>query len=467
VNARPLILRSLHVDCLNDVHSGLNHCQPLDLVHPHSEWELARAVVEARDSRVPIIASGSRHAMGGQQFCNGGVVLDCRKLNKVLSFDPAAGIVEVEAGIEWPELVDFLQPTRWSIVQKQTGADHLTVGGAIAANIHGRGLAFRPLIQDIEDLTIVNAAGELIPCSRTENAELFRHAVGGYGMFGIVYSARLRLAPRLILRRVVRHTRADELVASFQQLIAAGFLYGDWQFAIDDTSDEFLDLGILSAYEPAGAGLQPNARKTLTAESWRRLLLLAHTDKSHAFQEYSRHYLATDGQLYSSDTHQLSPYLDGYHEAIDSATGAKACGSEMITELFVPRTALATFLSHARQHLRQCRANVIYGTVRLIEREDETVLAWARESWACIIFNLHVDHEPYSIARAQDAFRGLIDCALGAGGSYYLTYHRWATRAQLLKAHPAIQSVFTAKRRLDPSGLFQSDWYRHHNRLIA
>ena len=37
---------------------------------------------------------------------------------------------------------------------------------------------------------------------------------------------------------------------------------------------------------------------------------------------------------------------------------------------------------------------MIYGTVRLIERDDETVLAWAREPWACIIFNLHVDHTP-------------------------------------------------------------------------
>lgn len=467
MNAKPLSLRSQHVACLNDVHSRLNRSQPLDLVHPHSEWDLANAALQARELDVPVIASGSRHAMGGQQFCEGGVVLDCRKLNKVLSFDSDAGIVEVEAGIEWPELIEFLKPTRWSVVQKQTGADHLTIGGAIAANIHGRGLAFRPLIQDIEDLTIVNAAGELIPCSQTENAELFRHVVGGYGMFGIVYSVRVRLAPRRTLRRSVRHTRAEDLIASFQQLIAAGFLYGDWQFAIDDTSDEFLDLGILSAYEPVSAGLQPNATKVLTAENWRRLLLLAHTDKCRAFQEYSRHYLATDGQFYSSDTHQLSPYLDGYHEAIDSATGAKACGSEMITELLVPRPALATFLSHARQHLRQCRANVIYGTVRLIEREEDTALAWAREPWACIIFNLHIDHEPHSIARAQDAFRGLIDCALGVGGSYYLTYHRWATRAQVLKAHPAIQSVFTAKRQLDPSDLFQSDWYRHHNRLIA
>ena len=76
--------------------------------------------------------------------------------------------------------------------------------------------------------------------------------------------------------------------------------------------------------------------------------------------------------------------------------------------------------------LRAHRANVIYGTVRLIEKDDETFLAWARDRYACIIFNLHVDHTPAAIERAAEAFRALIDLGIRHGGSYYLTYHRWA-----------------------------------------
>ena len=58
------------------------------------------------------------------------------------------------------------------------------------------------------------------------------------------------------------------------------------------------------------------------------------------------------------------------------------------------------------------RANgtdVIYGTIRLVERDEETFLAWAREPWACIIFNLHTVHTPEGLERASRAFRGLID----------------------------------------------------------
>ena len=46
----------------------------------------------------------------------------------------------------------------------------------------------------------------------------------------------------------------------------------------------------------------------------------------------------------------------------------------------------------AREELRRRRANVIYGTIRLIERDDETFLPWARDRYACVVFNLHVDH---------------------------------------------------------------------------
>jgi FAD/FMN-containing dehydrogenase len=430
--------------------------------------ELAGIVRESWESGVPIIASGARHAMGGQQFNYNGVVVDCRGLNRILSFDAEAGVIEVEAGIAWPSLIEFLKPTLWSIIQKQTGADNLTLGGAVAANIHGRGLKMRPLVQDIEALTLVDARGDVIVCSREENASLFRHVIGGYGMFGIVYSVRLRLMPRRLLRRSVRHVRSGDLISAFEQLIANGFLYGDWQFAIDDTSNDFLDLGILSAYEPThSTGEDPDNVRKLGASDWRRLLLLAHTDKARGFMEYSRHYLSTNGQVYGSDTHQLSPYLEGYHAAIDSATRATVCGSEMITELHVPRAALAQFLATARSHLRACKANVIYGTVRLIEEDAETALPWARGRWASIIFNLHVDHEPRAIQRAQHAFRSLIDCSLALDGTYYLTYHRWATRSQVLAAHPSLPNVLAEKLQFDPEEMFQSDWYRHHRNLIA
>ena len=109
---------------------------------------------------------------------------------------------------------------------------------------------------------------------------------------------------------------------------------------------------------------------------------------------------------------------------------------------------------------------MVYGTVRLVERDEETLLAWAREPWACTVLNLHVEHDAVSVGRAADAFRALIDVALAFGGSYYLTYHRWARRDQLEAAYPQIHEFVRAKHARDPRGVIQSDWYRHLLRLL-
>src|SRR2546425_9242006 len=84
----------------------------------------------------------------------------------------------------------------WGIRQKQTGADRLSIGGALAANVHGRGLRFKPFIGDVESFVLVDADGIPRTCSREENAALFRLAIGGVGGFGVVASLPLRAAPR-------------------------------------------------------------------------------------------------------------------------------------------------------------------------------------------------------------------------------------------------------------------------------
>ena len=111
---------------------------------------------------------------------------------------------------------------------------------------------------------------------------------------------------------------------------------------------------------------------------------------------------------------------------------------------------------------RKHKVNVIYGTVRLIECDTESFLPWARASWACVIFNLHVDHTPAGLMHAADAFRRLIDLSIARRGSYYLTYHRFATHEQIRAAHPRFEEFLKRKRELDPQQVFTSDWYAHY-----
>jgi FAD/FMN-containing dehydrogenase len=110
---------------------------------------------------------------------------------------------------------------------------------------------------------------------------------------------------------------------------------------------------------------------------------------------------------------------------------------------------------------------VIYGTVRMIERDTESFLAWAREDFACVIFNLHTEHSSAGIAAAADAFRALIDAALACGGSYFLTYHRWARRDQVEAAYPQFAEFLRHKSVHDPDHRLQSQWWRHYQKMFA
>ena len=112
----------------------------------------------------------------------------------------------------------------------------------------------------------------------------------------------------------------------------------------------------------------------------------------------------------------MSTYLDNYHERLDKQLAVADRATEMITEIYVPRPALPSFMAEVAGKFRQNGVPIVYGTVRLIEQDDESVLAWAKQPYACIIFNLHVVHTAEGMDRAAQAFRDLIDMGMARGG---------------------------------------------------
>ncbi len=462
---------------VNDVHSGLNPTRVSRVLRPATIEQLQTAVRESRDSGASVAVCAARHAMGGQQFLTDHALLDTSALNRVISMDHDRGLLTVEAGATWPTVIAAShsmqraahpgRPPRWGIAQKQTGAGGLTIGGAVSANAHGRGLTMKPIVGDIDSLTLVGPEAQLVECSRDVNPDLFRLVVGGYGLFGAIATVTLRLAPRRRLRRVVRVIDIDDAVSAVRRRIADGFLYGDFQFDVDPASPEFLTKGVFSCYQPLdGDEPEPSSPKELSRDDWMKLLLLAHTDKARAFSLYAQHYVGTDGQTYWSDTHQLGVYLDGYHSEIDRAVASPCACSEMITELYVPHDRLIDFLHAAARTLTARSAEVIYGTIRLIRRDDESFLPWAKEDAACVIFNLHVRHSPEGVEHAAGSFRALIDLALERAGRFFLTYHRFATREQLLAGYPELPDFLRRKAAHDPDEVFTSDWHQWLKRTL-
>lgn len=459
---------------VNDIHSQLNPTRVHKIFRARSIADIRQAILTAADAGMSVAVAGGRHAMGGQQFAEDACLIDTSLFNLMLSLDAEAGLVTVQAGITWGTLIEQLKNVQhgaarqWVIKQKPSGADDISIAGSLAANAHGRGLTFKPLVADVESLTLIDADGDQHLLSRSENAELFNLVVGGYGMFGAVAEVTLRLQERAKLQRHVEVIRIADLMSRFERAIAEGFVYGDFQFDIENGSEEFLTRGIFAAYKPVDEEtVVPDEQKVLSLEEWQQLLHLAHVDKRRAFQVYCDHYLQSHGQIYYSDVHQLSKYIDHYHLDLDKKLSAQVPATEIITELYVPRNRLGDFMCAAAAECRQRGTDIIYGTIRLIERDDETFLPWARDRYACIIFNLHTEHSQAGLDRAQSTFKKLIDLATERRGSFYLTYHRFADVPQIEACYPQFRQWLALKREIDPQERFQSNWYRHYRNLFA
>ncbi len=146
---------------VNDVHSQLNRTRVRELLRPRTREELAEIVRSASRKGVPVSVSGCRHSMGGQQFATDSICIDTRSLDRVISFDQEHGLIEAEAGIQWPKLIrTYLEaeersPKQWGIAQKQTGADTFTLAGSLSSNVHGRGLTMKPLIRTLSPVMTV------------------------------------------------------------------------------------------------------------------------------------------------------------------------------------------------------------------------------------------------------------------------------------------------------------------------
>jgi hypothetical protein len=324
---------------VNDIHSQLNPTRVDRIVAIDSEATLRAALEAARAEGKPVCLAGGRHAMGGQQFAGDAILLDIRPMRRFVGLDAEHGVVEAEAGIEWPELIEQLiamqwgQPTPWGIIQKQTGADRLTLGGALGANIHGRGLALKPIIGDVESFTLMHADGRLSTCSRSENRELFSLAIGGYGLFGVVSRVRLRLMRRTKLERVVRIIEIDDLMPAFAQRIIEGYVYGDCQFSTDASSDTYLRKGVFACYRPLPADApMPAEQKELGEAQWRELYYHSHADTRHAYDAYTSYYLSTSGQLDAFDRNaELKPpdrELGEIEQGIGTGEGHPVVGAD-------------------------------------------------------------------------------------------------------------------------------------------
>ena len=155
----------------------------------------------------------------GDAALNPELTLSMLAMDRMQAFDAATGTLSCEAGVLIADILDTFVPRGW-FPPVVPGTKFVTVGGMIAADVHGknhhRDGSFGA---HVEALTLVTADGEVRECSRTQSPELFRATLGGMGLTGVILSARFRLKPietAFVLEETLTARNLDDTMALFE-----------------------------------------------------------------------------------------------------------------------------------------------------------------------------------------------------------------------------------------------------------
>lgn len=168
---------------------------------------------QASGSHVSI--AGARHSMGGQTIYPGGIAINMLPF-KAMELDEGKNLLHVQAGAKWADVIPYLDKHGRSIEVMQSD-NSFTVGGSLSVNCHGWQYGRPPIASTVASFRLMKADGSVVRCSRSENKELFSLVLGGYGLFGVILDADLRVVANERLRLEQYIVPLDRAMESFER----------------------------------------------------------------------------------------------------------------------------------------------------------------------------------------------------------------------------------------------------------
>nr|WKF61603.1 Decaprenylphosphoryl-beta-D-ribose oxidase [Paraburkholderia busanensis] len=442
---------------VNDV-TQLNRIPVLSIVTPNSTQDVVDVFTR---TDLPVSVGGGHFSMGGHTASPGTLHLDMRQMNRVLRFDPQAGLIRVQAGIRWSDIQRFVDPHGFAVKIMQTYAN-FTVGGALSVNAHGRYMGLGPVVLSARSITLVLASGEVVEASPTHNARFFSAAIGGYGGIGVIVEAELELASNTRVARSDRKMNTVQYKAWFDANVRG---HEDVVFHNFDLYPPHYTHGRAVSWTVTDAPATAPRLQPLSRGFWiAKYLLWAITETP--LGKFRREYLY-DPLLHLGTKVHWRNYEAGYDVAELEPVG-RSRRTYVLQEYFVPADAVGDFARTMGAILAKHRVNVVNISVRHALGDDRTVMAWARgETFAFVLYYKQRTRESAK-TRVAVWTRELIDAVLAAGGTYYLPYQLHATGAQFHRAYPRAREMFALKAELDPRYRLRGAlWDRYYAPVFA
>ena len=186
------------------------------VMRPEKNSDVRRILAEP--DCTSLIARGKGRSYGDSSINENGRVVITDHLNRFLDFDQDNGILTCEPGVTFEEIIRFLLP-RGFFPPVTPGTKFVSIGGAVAADVHGKNHHIDGSIGNfVERLELLTAGGDILTCSREENENIFWATIGGMGLTGFILSITLRLTPVESAFMTTDYIRLPNFDAAFERL---------------------------------------------------------------------------------------------------------------------------------------------------------------------------------------------------------------------------------------------------------
>lgn len=453
---------------INDV-SCLNNTAVFGVVRIRTIEDIQNAVLYARKHNVKIAVAGARHSMGGQAFAPNALILDMLDFKQV-TVDKEKKIMVAQSGALWHE-IQYLLHAEQLAVQAMQSSSIFTVGGSISVNAHGMDFRVGSVGSSIRSMRIVDFEGNLKTLSKTQDPELFKAVIGGYGLFGIIVDAEIQLADNVMYQGIRKVIHTQDLLSYFEQEIQPDSLYELFYAHLSTESRTFLDQAIIYSFKKITSyqGIIPPLKEVEHVNIRRLIFNLSKPSYfGKKFKWFAEKYLDREEGLKVcipfSQNEQVPCLISrnaAMHDAVEYLRNKLHSSVDILQEYFIPVHKFTSFIKDIRPLLKGSGITTLNVSVRVVHKEDN-VLSYADQTMFAVVVYLNQKTSPQGTQLMKNLTVKLITSALAHQGTFFLPYQLYYDKDQLLKAYPHIEHFFDLKKKYDPSGLFTNYFYEKY-----
>lgn len=445
----------------NDLHQRLLPVEIKKVTSGMTDEALQKIVTDAKNNGDILSIAGMQHSQGGQTVYPNGIMIDMKPYNQVLEVDSQAKTVTVQSGATWADIQEAINPYGLSLKVSQS-QNIFTVGGSLSVNAHGLDIRHGGITDTVLSMRFLNADGDILQLSASENNELFYAVLGGYGLFGIILDVTFQLTDDELLETETANMSYSDYPAYFTEQVKenphAKMHLARISIAPDSFMEDMYTITYKSAYDQSElAAYQKLKTENLVAVPKFFLGLSRINDKGKdRFWDAQKVYTKKiNGNLVSRNNVMRSD-----SEFMEYDNSRK---TEILQEYFVPVDQFENYIPELKKVLEDHPDfNLLNVTIRYVEQNEDAVLSYAKGDMFSLVLLINQGTDKKSVQATQDVVRELIDVTLAHDGSYYLPYFGYPTKNQMQKAYPKTDEFFELKDHFDPEHRFMNLFYEEY-----